>query len=158
MNYYVYDSNADLHHLGEQQSVYAAHQAALKIFGPISLKEATVVSERQIMASAVTARMMANGTITPAKTHPPKVQAMETRGGNEATNQFIVYDGKGNTYFQSYSSVIAREDAGGNITLDERTWNYSRTTGQYRNQFLNEGIASTRAKLKSGEYTLANLN
>jgi len=30
--------------------------------------------------------------------------------------------------------------------------------GKYRNEFLREGIADTRKKIKSGEYALADLN
>ena len=33
-----------------------------------------------------------------------------------------------------------------------RNWDYSVTTGKYRNQFLNETKKETLAKLKSGEY------
>lgn len=44
------------------------------------------------------------------------------------------------------------------IYLDENYWNYSNTTGRYRNQFLNETIRETQAKIKSGEYMLVNLN
>jgi len=43
------------------------------------------------------------------------------------------------------------------IILDSYYWDYSRTTGKYRNQFLGEGIADTRAKIESGEYKLADL-
>ena len=46
----------------------------------------------------------------------------------------------------------------GKITLDSYYWDYSVTTGKYRNQFLNEGIAETRKKIKEGIYKLANLN
>ena len=42
--------------------------------------------------------------------------------------------------------------------LDEHYWDYSATTGKYRNQFLGEGIAETRAKIESGEYILIDLN
>ena len=63
--------------------------------------------------------------------------------------------------FQSYKSVIAvktvwqdRTD----IELDGTYWNYSVTTGKYRNMFLNETKKETEAKIKSGEYKLVNLN
>jgi hypothetical protein len=71
-------------------------------------------------------------------------------------NQFIIYTSEGK-YFQSYDSIIvAIED--GKITLDENTWNYSRTTSKYRNIFLDETTAETRAKIESGEYELEDLN
>ena len=44
------------------------------------------------------------------------------------------------------------------VFLDEYYWDYSRTTGKYRNQFLGEYIDETRSKIKSGEYKLKNLN
>ena len=61
-------------------------------------------------------------------------------------------------YFQSYKSIIAFCSNDGKITLDEYYWDYSTTTGKYRNQFLQEGIAETRKKIKAGTYTLTNLN
>lgn len=76
-------------------------------------------------------------------------------------NQFIitVYTKKGRKeIFQSYGSVIAMIDENRQVWLDENRWNYSTTTGKYRNQFLGENIAETRKKIKSGEYKLANLN
>lgn len=79
------------------------------------------------------------------------------RSGRAVPNQFIIYTPEG-TYFQSYSSVIAHCDKDGAITLDENKWDYSKTTGKYRNDFLSEGIADTRAKIKAGTYKLANLN
>ena len=42
--------------------------------------------------------------------------------------------------------------------LDENKWDYSVTTGKYRNIFLNETEKETEAKIKSGEYILSNLN
>ena len=85
-----------------------------------------------------------------------RVQQFTNNNGNTVKNQFIITDGNRKT-FQSYTSVIAiKED--GNIILDEHYWDYSKTTGVYRNQFLGEGIAETRIKIKSGEYKLANLN
>jgi hypothetical protein len=87
-----------------------------------------------------------------------KVKNMTSnRSGRSVANQFIIYTSKGR-YFQSYDSVIAFKDNEGNVTLDDYTWDYSRTTGKYRNEFLGEYIADTRAKIESGEYKLENLN
>ena len=69
-----------------------------------------------------------------------------------ANNQYIIYQGN-RTIFQSYNSIIAVKDRKGKITLG-RFWDYSVTTGKYRNQFLNETIKETREKIKSGEYKL----
>jgi hypothetical protein len=87
-----------------------------------------------------------------------KVKNMTSnRSGKSVANQFIVYTSEGK-YFQSYDSVIAFKDNEGKVTLDDYTWNYSRTTSKYRNEFLGEYIADTRAKIESGKYKLANLN
>jgi len=87
----------------------------------------------------------------------PKVRQMTTRGGNPAPNQFLLYTSDG-TYFQSYSSTIAFRDHNGKIQLDENTWDYSRTTAQYRRYFLKESTSITKDKILSGEYQLTNLN
>jgi len=85
-----------------------------------------------------------------------KVQNMQSAQGNDIANQFIITDGNKET-FQSYQSIIAINE-GGKITLDENKWDYSVTTGKYRNKFLGEGIAITRKKIQAGEYVLADLN
>ena len=87
-----------------------------------------------------------------------KVRQMKSvRSGRPVANQFIIYASDGN-YFQSYDSVIAFKGNDGKVTLDNYYWDYSRTTSKYRNQFLGEGVADTRAKIDSGEYKLADLN
>lgn len=44
------------------------------------------------------------------------------------------------------------------IYLDREMWDYSTTTGKYRNQFLGETKRETEKKIKSGEYVLTDLN
>ena len=60
-------------------------------------------------------------------------------------------------WLQSYDSIIAKK-IGDKVILDERYWEYSATTSKRRCQFLNETKAETVKKIKSGEYTLTNLN
>lgn len=84
------------------------------------------------------------------------VSNMDSPSGSPVPNQFIIYTPEG-TYFQSYSSVIVFKSSKG-IVLDECKWDYSTTTGKYRNMFLGEDITETRKKIKSGEYLLADLN
>jgi hypothetical protein len=85
-------------------------------------------------------------------------QAMTTPAGNEAKDQYMV-KANGCLYFESYGSKIVRHHlASGKITLDVRYWDYSTTTGKYRNLFLGENKATTKKKIDSGEYELANLN
>ena len=80
--------------------------------------------------------------------------------GRAIPNQYIIFDSEF-TMFQSYDSNIVKiywEDGERVTALDENYWNYSTTTGKYRNQFLGETIAQTRKKIKSGEYILSDLN
>jgi hypothetical protein len=61
--------------------------------------------------------------------------------------------------FQSYDSNIAFKGyTGPCVVLDVNKWDYSRTTGKYRNEFLKESMADTRRKIESGEYILEDLN
>jgi len=85
------------------------------------------------------------------------VQNMVSDRGNNIANQFIIRTNKGR-YFQSYNSIIVFIDNNNKVFLDEYYWDYSRTTGKYRNNFLNEYIEETRNKIKNGEYKLKNLN
>lgn len=82
---------------------------------------------------------------------------MEISVQPQGNNCFHIYTNKG-TYLQSYKSIIAFMPNKGKTQLDARFWEYSRTTGKHRNEFLGEGIAETRAKIKSKEYILTDLN
>ena len=87
-----------------------------------------------------------------------KVRNMESARGNKIANQFII-ETKRATYFQSYKTLIAKKIWTTGVTvLDQNSWDYSVTTGKYRNQFLNETKKETEAKIKSGEYKLKDLN
>lgn len=68
-------------------------------------------------------------------------------------NQFLIRDDDGNEFLQSYNSIIVKKDRNGKITLG-RDWDYSNTTGRYRNLYLGESKKETEALLKSGEYIL----
>ena len=86
-----------------------------------------------------------------------KVENMVNSKGNCIPNQFLIYTDKG-VYFQSYDSVIAFKPYTGKIQLDKEFWDYSKTTGKYRNLFLREDKATTEAKINNGTYELVNLN
>jgi hypothetical protein len=85
-----------------------------------------------------------------------KVSNLTNNNGNKVPNQFII-GAEGITRFQSYDSIIV-EWSNNKIFLDGYYWDYSVTTGKYRNQVLGEGIKETRKKIKSGEYILTDLN
>lgn len=87
-----------------------------------------------------------------------KVKNITSRNGNKIANQFIVTDGE-YEYFQSYESVIAqRHILTGVIKLDKHYWDYSTTTGKYRNQFLGMDKKQTEKQIKSGNIALVDLN
>lgn len=86
------------------------------------------------------------------KSQCPKVSSMTSSNGNDVPNQFII-QAYGKQIFQSYDSVIAVKYSDGEVVLGPN-WDYSRTTGKYRNKFLGEGIAETREKIANGTYTI----
>jgi len=97
------------------------------------------------------------------------IRNMTGRTGREVANQFIITEeGRGSLgnfitmeTFQSHNTVIAvktvwKDDT--TIELDINSWDYSSTTGKYRNQFLNETKKETEEKIKAGIYKLVDLN
>ena len=90
-----------------------------------------------------------------------KVQNMTSNKGNKIANQFIIKDDDNVEYFQSYNSVIVRrivKPLHTTIYLDENRWDYSVTTGKYRNIFLGETKKETQKKIDNDIYILTNLN
>ena len=86
------------------------------------------------------------------------VKNLRTSKGNASANQFLITTEKG-LYFKSYESkIVFVPNDGTPIQLDEETWDYSQTTGKYRNMFLGETKKETEKKIASGEYILTNLN
>ena len=81
-----------------------------------------------------------------------RIQHMRTNAGNQAKNQFEVYDDAGK-HFLSYNSKIATIK-GDTVLLYEPYWNmFSQTTNGYLLKFLREdSIQDIRAKVKSGDY------
>lgn len=74
--------------------------------------------------------------------------------GREVANQFII-ETDNTTVFQSYDSMIVTIDYATKLLLIGADWDYSRTTGKYRNAFLNEygfsEIATKKALKKAIE-------
>ena len=77
-----------------------------------------------------------------------KVTNITSSNGNKIANQFIITDDVGNTFFQSYKSMIVKKplEVWNKIQLDQKYWNYSNTTGKYRNIFLGETIKTPKQK------------
>ena len=108
------------------------------------------------------------------KQHKMTVENMKSSNGNKVPNQFIIsgyeHHGDANNHpmvtvkfklFQSYKSAIAKivyYDGTPTVILDPEYWDYSVTTKKYLNKFLGHSIQVTRDKIKSGEYTFADLN
>lgn len=96
-----------------------------------------------------------------------KVQNMTSSSGNKVANQFIIKHQttmENCTDFVSYeSNIISKRTAidfphKQRVLIDRKYWDYSKTTGKYRNQFLGETKKETQKKIDSGEYILADLN
>ena len=90
-----------------------------------------------------------------------KVKNMTSSKGNPVANQFIITDlRQGLEYFQSYKTIIVQRGMqfDSQTYLDINKWDYSVTTGRYRNHFLGETKAETQKKIDSGEYKLVDLN
>lgn len=86
-----------------------------------------------------------------------KVENMRSnRSNREVANQFVISMGNAE-YFQSYQTIIAKIEKG-ITTLDENSWNYSKTTAKYRNMFLGMDTEEIKKQIKTGEIKLKNLN
>lgn len=85
------------------------------------------------------------------------VRVEQMRGHNgPVRNQFIIRFERG-VIFQSYQTVIAAV-IGFDKFLDVDAWDYSVTTGKYRNIFLGENKAQTEKRIKNGYYKMIDLN
>lgn len=71
-------------------------------------------------------------------------------------NQYIIIVNNSRN-FQSYNTIICKI-TNGTVELDRQSWDYSRTTSKYRNQFLGETTQETQLKIDKGIYKLTNLN
>ena len=90
------------------------------------------------------------------KTMNVKVEQFQGRNGS-VNNQFTLRTPDG-IYFQSYDSIIVFIPNTGKTQLDKKFWDYSKTTGKYRNQFLMEDKKETQRKIDNGTYLLTDLN
>ena len=117
-----------------------------------------------------------------------KVKNMKSSQGNSIPNQFIIETDEGTFFqsyqsiiaFRPFSRMesfvfFSKKNRSTGIEvkvcefwdtlngypafyLDKTYWDYSTTTGKYRNQFLGETKKETEKKIKSGEYALVDLN
>ncbi len=88
------------------------------------------------------------------------IRHMNGRTGRAIQNQVLIYD-TDSTVFQSYGIAIAKrqfENGKMIVLLDKENWDYSQTTGRYRNIFLGETRKETERKIQTGEYKLIDLN
>ena len=66
-----------------------------------------------------------------------KVKNMRSVNGNKVANQFIIEDDNKIT-FQSYNSEIVTIDYDAKTITVGCDWDYSTTTGKYRNMFMRD--------------------
>lgn len=88
-----------------------------------------------------------------------KVENLKNDSGKPVLNQFVI-NVPGKQIFQSYDSrivILDYRENGTKVYLDKNYWDYSKTTGKYRNMFLGETKKETMKKIKSGEYKLLDL-
>lgn len=87
-----------------------------------------------------------------------KVENITSDRGNKIANQFIIHTEEAK-YFQSYDSIIAMYDYNKRKWfLDEKYWDYSRTTSKYRNLVIGIDTKTTKQRIADGTYELVNLN
>tara|TARA_R100001443_G_scaffold101176_2_gene108982 strand:+ start:135 stop:410 length:276 start_codon:yes stop_codon:yes gene_type:complete len=88
-----------------------------------------------------------------------KVAQMLNDQGQAVKNQFYIFDQDNSVImFQSYNSIIIKKYNDGNVELDQKYWDFSKTTSKYRNVFLGEKKQETERKIKQGIYKLVDLN
>lgn len=80
-----------------------------------------------------------------------RVENIINDNGNAVTNQVIIYEDNGDITFQSYHSIICQIRGGAlgydRVVVFGSDWDYSNTTGKYRNQFLrNNGLSILATK------------
>ena len=82
-----------------------------------------------------------------------KVKNMTSTNGNKVANQFIITDEERNTItFQSYNSEIVRIDYHNETITIFPDYDYSTTTGKYRNKFMRDYGFRDMDNKKSFEY------
>ena len=79
----------------------------------------------------------------------PSVSNMYSSSNRPVANQYLIETNEF-SLFQSYRSPIAMIKDGAVFIFKD--WDYSITTGKYRNIFLGETKKETLSKLKSREY------
>ena len=83
-----------------------------------------------------------------------KVKNMTSARGNKIANQFIIEDGHKVT-FQSYDSEIVTIDYDNGTIFVGNNWDYSVTTGKYRNKFMHDNYF-TEMETKEGFQKILN--
>ena len=92
------------------------------------------------------------------------VEQMTSRSGNVVPNQVILSEMSGKTFVSYGSKIVYLSNNRGSdglpleIIVDETYWDYSRTTGKYRNEFMDMGVQEVRNHIKTGRIKVGNLN
>lgn len=86
-----------------------------------------------------------------------KVVPMLNEIGNVVKNQYTFYVNDDH-YFQSYDQYVAKVTEDGQIFLDSKFHDASKTTEKYRNRFLNMSNVEVINGMNNGDIQLVNLN
>ena len=86
-----------------------------------------------------------------------KVNNLTNSNGNFVPNQFEIYR-NGETFFQSYDTIIVKIDKKGKTILDNNALNYSDTTSKYLYRFLGYDRKEILERIKDKRIILKNLN
>lgn len=81
---------------------------------------------------------------------------MKSPKGFSRPDQKILYTSEGKIFNSYDKNIVLIQD--GQVYLDEKYWSCSRTTGKYRNMFLDESITKTKSKINKGIYKFKDLN
>ena len=86
-----------------------------------------------------------------------KVVPMLNEMGNVVRNQYTYYY-EGCHILQSYDRWTVKIEGDGQIYMDNKSWDASKTTAKYRNKFLNMGTNEIHEKIRTGEIKIIDLN
>lgn len=83
---------------------------------------------------------------------------MHTKFWNISRTNYTLKDNEREIFISYDTKIAIKNISDWTIILDKKYWNYSNTTGYYRNQFLWENKKQTEKKIKEGIYILKDLN
>ena len=83
---------------------------------------------------------------------------MKVTNAWDVPNQVVIVDDDDNEWFSSYGVMVAKIEHNGQTYLDQRYWNYSKTTSKYLLKFLGFSSEKLKFSIKNNEVILTDLN